>query len=159
MSSVKGAPYVPLPKNSVRGILEFAELDRDGAFYDLGCGDGRVLIGAVKISGVKKASGYEISPWPYLKAKFLVRREKLGNKIEILRQNLFNADLSQADAVFAYLYPKVIGKLALKFSRELKPEAKIICVSFPIESPEKFSLKLIKSGKVGRFTVSLYEKT
>lgn len=158
VSNFYGAPYVPLPKKIIPEILKFAEFNSNGTFYDLGCGDGRILIEAVRIFGIKKAVGYEVSPWPYLKAKFLIRREKLGDKIKILRQDFFKADLSQADIVFIYLFHKVVEKLAPKFEKELKTGSKIISVSFPIGEPEKFNLKLIKSGKVGRFTTYIYKK-
>lgn len=158
ISDFSGAPYVPLPKKSIKGILGFAEISGAENFYDLGAGDGRVLVEAVKGFGVEKGIGYEISPWPYLKAKFLIRRLGLSDKIKFFRQDFSKADLSQAEIIFIYLYPKIVQKLASKFSDELKPEAKIISVSFPIESPEKFNLRLIKSGKVDRLRVFVYEK-
>ena len=93
ISSIKGASYVPLPKKPIKRILEFAEINDSADFYDLGCGDGRVLIEAVRTFGIRSAVGYEISPWPYLKAKFLVRRLGFEDKIKILRQDFFKADL------------------------------------------------------------------
>ena len=158
ISNIKGAPYVPLPKKSVKRILEFSEISDSNNFYDLGCGDGRVLIQAVRDFGVQSAKGYEISPWPYLKAKFLVRRLGLEDKIKILRHNFLQADLSKVDTIFIYLYPRIVQRLTLKFSQELKPVAKIISVSFPIDDPEKFNLKLLKSGKADKFSVFVYQK-
>ena len=158
ISSIKGAPYVPLPRKSIKRILEFAEIKDSADFYDLGCGDGRILIEAVKTFGIRSAAGYEISPWPYLKAKFLVRRLGFEDKIKILRQNFLQTDLSKAGIIFIYLYPKAVQKLTLKFGQELKSAAKIISVSFPINNPEKFNLELLKSQKLDRFTVYLYEK-
>lgn len=157
ISEIIGAPYVPLPKKSLKGILDFAKIKDYQNLYDLGSGDGRVLIEAVKNFGIEKGIGYEISPWPFLKAKFLVRRLGLSDKIRIFRQNFLNADLNKAEIVFIYLFPKIVQKLALKFN-EVKPEAKIICVSFPIDEPEKFNLRLIKTGKVDRFSIYIYQK-
>lgn len=158
ISDFSGAPYIPLPKKSLKGILGFAKIKNSQNLYDLGSGDGRVLIEAVRGFGVEKGIGYEVSPWSYLKAKFLVRRLGLSNKIRIFRQNFLNADLNKGDAVFIYLFPKIVQKLASKFSQELKSGVKVISVSFPIESPEKYNLRLIKTGKIDKFTIYLYEK-
>ncbi|MEK7579800.1 MAG: hypothetical protein AAB469_01240 [Patescibacteria group bacterium] len=158
ISQARGAPYVPLPKKSIKGILAFADLKGDGRFYDLGCGDGRVLIEAVKGFGIKKAIGYEISPWPYFKGRFLVRSNGLKEKITILKKDFLEADFKQADVVFIYLYPKIVQKLVPKFKEELYYGSKIISVSFPIQEPENFNLRLIKTGKIDKFNTFLYQK-
>ncbi len=158
ISEAKGAPYVPLPRKFIKEILDFAEIKDARNFCDLGCGDGRVLIQAVKNFGVKNAVGYEISPWPYLKARFLINQLGFKDKIRILREDFFEADLNKADMVFIYLYPKIVQNLTPKFGNELRRGAKIVSVSFPIKSPEEFNLKLIKSGKIDRFGIYLYGK-
>lgn len=158
ISQAKGAPYVPIPRKSIKGILKFFELKEAGSFYDLGSGDGRILIEAVENFGIKKAVGYEISPWPYLKARFLIHRLGLKGKIDIFKDDFLKSDLKKAENVFLYLYPKVVQKLVSKFKGELSWGSKIISVSFPINEPEKFNLQLIKTGKVDRFNVFLYQK-
>lgn len=158
ISKTKGAPYVPLPKKSLKGVLTFAGLKEGGIFFDLGSGDGRILIESVREFGISKGVGYEVSPWPYLKSIFLLRFKKLKEKISIYKKDFLKADLTQAENIFIYLYPKIVQKSASKFKEELSPGSKIISVSFPIAEPEKFNLRLIKSGGVDRFNVFVYQK-
>lgn len=158
ISQIYGAPYVPLPKKSLKAILSFAEIKNAENFYDLGAGDARVLFEAVNDFGVKKAVGYEVAHWPFWKARFLVRQNRLTDKIELIRQNFLETDLSGAKTVFMYLYAKLVQKAALKLVEELGPRAKIICVSFPIKGYEKLGLRLIKQGKADNFSVFVYEK-
>lgn len=158
ISQAKGAPYVPLPKKSIKNILKFAEIENGGDFYDLGSGDGRVLIEAVKNFRVKRAVGYEISPWPYWKSRFLIRYQNLKEKIDIFKEDFQNSDLREADSVFLYLYPEAVKKLIPKFKEELAFGSRIISASFPIDESGKLDLKLIKTGKIDRFNLFLYEK-
>lgn len=158
ISQTQGAPYVPLPRKSINNILKFSEIKNSISFYDLGSGDGRVLIEAIKNFGVEKAIGYEVSPWPYWKSRFLISRVGLKEKIKIFRFDFTKADLRNADLVFLYLFPKLVQKSALKFKNELRFGSKVLCVSFKIENPGKFNLQLIKIGKIDRFNVFLYEK-
>lgn len=158
ISQAKGALYVPISRKYLKDILKFSELKEASSFYDLGSGDGRVLIESVLNFRIKKAVGYEVSPWPYLKARFLIRRFGLKNKIDIFRQDFLRVDLREADNVFLYLFPKIVQKLAPKFKGELSSGSKIISVSFPINEPEKFNLQLIKTGKIDRFNLFVYQK-
>ena len=162
VSQFYGAPYVPLPQKSLKAIFDFAELNPpaggDENFYDLGAGDARVLIKAVNDFSVKEAVGYEVAHWPYWKAKFLVRHYGLDDKIKVIRQDFLGADLSGAKTVFMYLFDKLVQKAALKLARELGPEAKVVCVSFPIKNPEAIGFRLKKQGKAGNFSVFVYEK-
>lgn len=158
ISQIYGAPYVPLPKKSLKAILDFAEIRGAGNFYDLGAGDGRVLIEAVNYFGVEKAVGYEVAHWPFWKARFLINQSGLADRISIVRKNFLETDLNGAKTVFMYLYNKLVQKTALKLSRELSIGTKIVCVSFPIESYESFSFRLIKQGKADKFDVFVYQK-
>ena len=138
--------------------MKFAEIGDNDIFFDLGSGDGRVLIEAVKSFRVKKAVGYEISPWPYLKAKFLIRKNGLNERIHLIRKNFLEADLSEANIIYLYLFPEAMKKLALKFKEELPLGTMVLCVSFKIENPEDYDLFLKKEGKVDKFNLFLYEK-
>lgn len=158
ISEIFGAPYVPISKKSIKKILALVDLKKEDAFFDLGSGDGRVLIEAVRNFDIKKAIGYEIGLWQYWKSKFLINYAGLKDRIKIFNKNFLKADLSGARVIFLYLYPKLVQRLALKFSQELKPGTKIISVSFKIEEPKKFALELLKIEKIDRFTVYLYQK-
>lgn len=158
ISGIYGAPYVPISKELVKKILSLGNLSEDDIIYDLGSGDGRVLIEAVISFRVKKGVGFEISPWPYFKSRFLVRRRGLGDKIKVFKENFFKTNLNEATVVFLYLYPKLVQKLVPKLSKELKSGSKIICVSFGIDNPDKFGFKLIKYEKIDKLTTLVYEK-
>jgi len=157
-SSIYGAPYVPVRKKLVKNLLFFGGLSESDIFYDLGSGDGRVLISAVRDFGVQKAVGYEATPWPYLKSRFLIKRSRLDGHISVRRENFFKENLSSADFIYMYLFPKLVDKLAYKIAGECRAGTKILCPSFPIDIAKHPKFKLLKSEKIGKITAYLYEK-
>lgn len=158
-SSLHGAPFVPIKKKLVKEILAFGGISANDIFYDLGCGDGRVLISAVRDFDVKRAIGYEVSLWPYWIAKWRIRQAGLTDRIEIHRKNFFDADLSGAGFVYMYLFPKLVNQLAEKVSKECRPGTKILCPSFPIDLNVHEQLSLLKSRSIGNHTCYVYERT
>ena len=122
-----GSPYVVANKKVIRLSLKSAGLKRGEVFYDLGCGNGQVLIEATRFGA--KATGYEISLYYYILAKLRTLRFK---NIEIRFKNIKDADLSKADVVYCYLLPKILEELAPKFKRELKSGSRLVSIGFPI---------------------------
>ncbi len=159
VSSIYGAPYVPIRKKLAKDLLFFGELSAGDIFYDLGSGDGRVLISAVKDFGVERAIGYEVALWPYLRSRFLIKRSHLDDRISVRRKNVFKGDLSGASFIYMYLFPKLVDKLAYKIAGECQIGTKILCPSFPINIAEHPKLKLLKSEKIDRITAYLYTLT
>lgn len=157
-SHIYGAPYVPIGKRLAKDLLFFGGLSAGDVFYDLGSGDGRVLISAVRDFGVQKAVGYEIALWPYLKSKFLIKRSGLDGRISIRRKNFFKGDLSGTNFIYAYLFPKLVDKLAYKIASGCQAGTRILCPSFPIDINRHREFKLIKTGNFGKITAYLYEK-
>lgn len=155
-SVMLGAPYVPIRRKYVYDLLRFGGLSSDDILYDLGSGDGRVVIAGVKKFGVKEAIGIEATSWPYYKSKFLIR--DLGEKIKILRDNFFKTDLSKATFVYIYLFPELVDRLAGKLETELQSGTKVLCPSFPIDTAKHPRFILKKESKVGSITAYLYEK-
>ncbi len=158
VSNAYGAPYVPIRRRFVRPLLLWAGLSADDVFYDLGCGDARVLVSAVKDFGVKKAIGYEVALWPYLIAKWKIYKSNLDDRIEVNKKSFFESDLSGTGFVYAYLFPKLVDRLASKLAGELRVGAKILCPSFPIDLAKHPEFKLLKSEKIDKITAYLYEK-
>ncbi|HEY4506803.1 MAG TPA: class I SAM-dependent methyltransferase [Candidatus Paceibacterota bacterium] len=156
ISNAHGAPYVPVSRKVTKRLLEWGGVSSEDIFCDLGCGDARLLISAVRDFGVKKAVGYEIAPWPYMKARLLLMVSGLKDRIKILHRNIFNADLGDASFVYLYLMPKTVDRLAIKMSKELSLGAKVLCISFPIELDRHPEFKLLKSEKLGKITAYLY---
>lgn len=154
-SNWRGAPYVPTKKKLVRGLLAFGGLSAGDVFYDLGSGNGQVLISAVRDFHASRAVGYEASPWPYMLSRWKVKNIK---NISVKRSNFIQADLSEATFVYAYLFPKIIDRLASKLERELWSGARVLCLSFPIDTARHSQFSLKKEAKIGSITAYLYEK-
>ncbi len=156
VSSTHGAPYVPVKRKLVKDLLQFGGVSADDIFYDLGCGDGRVLLSASRDFGAR-AMGYEIAPWPYLESRFLIWRLGLKDKIKVQRRNFLKSDLSDATFIYAYLFPKLIDRVAQKISAECQPGTKVLCPSFAINLAMHPGIKLKKTEKIGTMTAYLYE--
>ena len=153
-----GAPYVPIRRELIKRLLAWGGLSPGDIIYDLGCGDARVLISAVKDFGAKRGIGYEISPWPYLKAGLMLRLAGLADKIQIFRQDFFETNLRDANLVYTYIFPKLLDRLAFKMTEELRPGTKILCPSFPINLTRHGQFKLLKTEKFDKITAYLYQK-
>jgi SAM-dependent methyltransferase len=124
----QGALYVSTARARIHTFLDAVRMTPEQNLVDLGCGDGRVLRYANKRYGVR-AVGYEINLLAYLKARCLCLF-KPG--IRIALKNFWQADISEADVIFCYLYPDVLKRLALKLSQELKPGAVVVCGNFSL---------------------------
>lgn len=123
-------PYVPTKKRVMQEVIKEAELKNGQNFFDLGCGDGRILIEAEKGAHVN-AVGYEIAPLVYL---FAVARKLLTrSKAKIKFKNFFHENLEKADVIFCYLMPAELEKLAKKIKKECKKGTRIISNTFHIE--------------------------
>lgn len=131
------APWWRTNKQKALEICKLAKISKTDIVFDLGCGDGEVLLQA-GIRGAK-GIGIEIDPIRAYIAKFKILQNKLTNKIEIRRENFFNTDLSEASVVIVYLIPKTLEKLKPKFNRELKKGTKIVSFIYEIKG-----LKLYK---------------
>jgi len=156
ISIIFGTPYVPLSKKFILKILSFGGLSPNDVFYDLGCGDGRILLSGLSNFNVSKAVGYEIAPWPYFKTLFLIKYNQL-KKIELFRTNCLRANVSQATFIYIYLFPNLVDKIAYKIAKEGICKTKILCVSFPIDTNRHIEFQLLKSMKLENLTVYLYE--
>ena len=126
-----GAQYVPTPMNTARRMLKLANVQRGETVYDLGSGEGRLLMIAAQEFGAK-AIGVEIDPFRYWLTRLKIKWAKMGDVVSVKRGNLFDVDLRDADVVMIYLLPKANAKLAPKLLNELKPSARVVCHAFPI---------------------------
>ncbi|MFH1111892.1 MAG: class I SAM-dependent methyltransferase [Patescibacteria group bacterium] len=131
IATLSAAPWVPLFKKDIHRMIKLAELKPGQLVYDLGCGDGRILIEAVKQTSVR-AVGFELSLIPYLIAKIRVRLSGLHKMIDIRFHDFFSADLSAADAILCFLTPYAMKKLEPKINQELKTDACFLTYAFPL---------------------------
>ena len=122
-------PFVPTGLNVVEQMLKMANVGKDDIVYDLGCGDGRIVITAVKEFGAT-GIGIDINPIRINESKENAIKEGVADKVQFIVQNLFEADLSEATVVTLYLLPSVNIRLRPKLFNELKPGTRIVSHDF-----------------------------
>lgn len=132
-------PYVPSPPEVVDRMLELAGVTPRDVVYDLGCGDGRLLIAAVKKFGARKAVGYEIRRDLYEELVKKVAKEGLLGRILVYNEDLLNADLSEATVLAIFLTTTANETLKPKLKAELKPGTRIVSHEFTFKDwvPQK----------------------
>jgi cyclopropane fatty-acyl-phospholipid synthase-like methyltransferase len=123
------APYVTTPPKVVDAMLELAEVTKDDVLYDLGCGDGRIVIAAAKKYGCR-AVGVELDPERVKEARDNLGREKLDHLVTIVHDDIFRVDLSPATVVTLYLFEEVNLKLKPILRRSLKPGSRVVSHHF-----------------------------
>jgi len=122
--------YVPTPDDVVEKMLEFAELEKDDVVYDLGCGDGRIVIAAAKQAGCR-AVGFDIDPRRVEQSRKNVKKHGVEHLVKIEQRDIFTLDLREATVVTLYLLPDLNVRL-LPQLKQLKTGARIISHNFPI---------------------------
>ncbi len=128
----KLAPSVGSPENAVEKMLEAANLKPGETLYDLGCGDGRILVRAAKKYKVR-AVGIEISSALAAKAAQDVKKKGLADRVKIIHGDFMKTDLSAANVVTLYLAPAANDTLRPNLERELKPKTRVVSYDYPIE--------------------------
>lgn len=130
------APWWRTDKKTALAILKLAKIGKKDFIYDLGCGDGELLLCAAKIgaSGI----GIEIDPFRSFVARLRVVKSNFSSKIFIKRKNFFKEDISPATVIVVYLVPKTLEKLIPKFKKELKKGTKIVSFRYQMD------LRLVK---------------
>lgn len=118
-------PYVSTPHPVVEAMLTLAKVGPGDVVYDLGCGDGRLVIAAAREFGARGV-GVDIDPARIEEANAAARREGVADRVRFLRQDLFGVDLSPATVVTLFLLPELNDRLAPKLRRELRPGARIV---------------------------------
>jgi tRNA G37 N-methylase Trm5 len=130
-------PFVPSPDDVVDKMLELAAVGPKDVVYDLGSGDGRIVIAAAKKGA--RAVGIDINPERTKESNDNARKAGVTKRVKFLTQDLFDADISEATVVTLYLLPTVNVKLKPKLLSELKPGTRIVSHSFDMGDwkPEK----------------------
>ena len=125
----RGAPWAPTPISTVRRMLTLAEVGPGDVVYDLGCGDGRMIVTAAQHYGAR-AVGIEIDPLRYLLCQIRITALGLRGRVRVLFGNFFAQDLRGADVVTCYLLQSTNAKLEEKLVRELSPGARVVSNTF-----------------------------
>jgi predicted RNA methylase len=111
--------------NMVHKMLSLAEVEPGDLVYDLGSGDGRVVVTAARHYG-SRAVGIELDPLRYLWCQMLITVLGLRSRVHIIFGDFFNQDLSEADVITCYLLQDTNNKLERKLKRELLPGARVV---------------------------------
>jgi SAM-dependent methyltransferase len=121
--------YVPTPHEVVAVMLKLAEVDSKDVVYDLGCGDGRLVVTAAKTYGARGV-GIDIDPKRIQESNENAKKEGVTDKVKFLEADLFSSDISEATAVTLYLLSSLNQKLRPKLFAELKPGTPIVSHDF-----------------------------
>ena len=141
-----GSLFVKADKENVKKILQrFSK--RDLIFYDLGCGNGDILLLANDFE--MRAIGYEVAPFYYIQSKL---RTFFKKNISVKYANILKTDLSQADIIYCYLLPPLLEKLSIKFKKEIKKNAVVISAGFPINN-----LKIVRKLEINSRKFFVYK--
>jgi SAM-dependent methyltransferase len=124
--------FVPTPTAIVDAMLKLARVTATDVIYDLGSGDGRIVITAAQKYRAR-GIGVEIDPELIKKASKNARKANVADHVTFLQADLFKTDLSEASVVTLFLSPSINRRLEAKLKRELKPGSRIISHRFPID--------------------------
>lgn len=121
--------YVPTPPEVVEEMLRMVNVHKGDVVYDLGCGDGRIVITAAKKYGVRGV-GIDIDPERIRESEENARREGVTKLVKFRQEDLFEADIAEATVVTLYLLDRLNERLRPKLLRELKPGTRIVSHAF-----------------------------
>ena len=129
--------YEPTPHSVVSAMLQLASVGVNDVVYDLGCGDGRIVIAAAQLGA--RGVGVDIDPQRITEARTNARYANVVERVQFVQQDLFAADIGAATVVMLYLSPSVNLQLRPKLRRELQPGTRIVSHSHDMGDwqPEK----------------------
>lgn len=122
-------PYFPTPDPAVIAMLKLAGTGPDDVVYDLGAGDGRIVIAAATHFGARGV-GIEIDPAPLRAAAYNACRARVADRVRFLREDFFKADLHDATVVTLFLFENINRQLLPKLQRELAPGTRIVAYRY-----------------------------
>jgi precorrin-6B methylase 2 len=132
----RDVPYVPTPMDVVNRMLDMVQVGPQDVVYDLGCGDGRIVITAVKERGAKRGVGIDIDPQRIQESNANAQAEGITDRVEFIEGDLFAADISDATVVTLYLLPTVNIRLRPKLLNELAPGTRVVSHAFDMKQWE-----------------------
>jgi SAM-dependent methyltransferase len=125
----RDVPFVPTPEHVVAEMLDLAKVGPNDVVYDLGSGDGRIVIAAAKKHGARGV-GIDIDPQRIREARANARAAGVAERVEFRQGDLFKTDISEATVVTLYLLTAVNRQLKPKLLRELKPGTRVVSHAF-----------------------------
>ena len=145
--------YVPTPPEVVKGMLELAGVTANDVVFDLGSGDGRIAIAAVRDFNAKSATGIDIDPQRIKEATANAEAAGVTDRVRFLNQDLFETDISSASVVTLYLLPSLNLKLIPKLNEELRPGTRIVSHAFDMGDWEPEEEREINGRRIFLWTI------
>ena len=151
------APWVPTPMPVVERMLEMAQVGRDDLLFDLGCGDGRIVIAAAKKFGTRGV-GVDIDPQRIKESNIAAKKAMVERLIEFRLQDATKVDLSSATVLGLYLLTDSNELLRPKMEKQLKPGTRVVCHNYPVPGWKAVRTQTVrdKTGKEHR--LYLYDR-
>jgi SAM-dependent methyltransferase len=131
LSQTLDAPYVPTPPEIVAEMLRGTRVGPGDVVYDLGSGDGRIVLAAARDFGARGV-GIELDAALVQKSRDTAIVAGLGDRVTFLWKDIFDVDLGPATVVTIYLFPEVNARLVPKLMRELRPGSRVVSHEFPL---------------------------
>jgi SAM-dependent methyltransferase len=125
----KDVPYVPTPPEVVDAMVALAGVKRGDVVYDLGCGDGRIVVAAVRVSGVRGVC-VDIDPERIAESRANAEKAGVAGRIRFVRGDLFQVRFRDATVVMMYLLPEVNLRLRPRLRAELRPGTRVVSHAF-----------------------------
>jgi SAM-dependent methyltransferase len=151
----KIVPYVPTPQEVVERMLSLAQVKKGDVVYDLGSGDGRIVVTAAKKYGVK-AIGFEIDPERIKESHENIKKAGVENLVEIRQQDIRTVDLSGATVLTMYLLPEVNLMIRPNIWKQMKPGSRVVSHDFDMGDWKPLKTEQIKDGSSWDHTLYLW---
>jgi tRNA G37 N-methylase Trm5 len=151
----KIVPYVPTPQEVVDRMLALAQVKKGDVVYDLGSGDGRIVITAAKKFGVK-AVGFEIDPVRIKESRENIKKAGVGHLVEIRQQDIRTVELSPASVLTMYLLPEVNLMIRPNILKQMKPGSRVVSHDFDMGDWKPLKTEYIKDGSSWDHTLYLW---
>ncbi len=149
-------PFVPTPPEVVDRMLELAEVKRGDVVYDLGSGDGRIIIRAAKEYGVRGV-GIEIDSDLVRRSRDIAWKEGVDHLVEFREQDALTVDVSPATVVTLYMLPEFNAKLRPVLWKQLRPGSRVVSHDFPIEGWTPIRVERIRGDLLHDHTILLWK--
>jgi SAM-dependent methyltransferase len=148
-------PYVPTTQVAVEAMLKLAGVTGDDVVYDLGCGDGRIVITAAKLYGARGV-GIDIDPQRLREANENAKKAGVEQLVRFEENDLFKANIREASVVTLFLLTSVNARLRPKLLQELRPGTRVVSNTFDMGDWKPEKEFTVDTGDEGYFSKKLY---
>jgi SAM-dependent methyltransferase len=146
------APYVTSPEDVVEAMLKLANVKKGDIVYDLGCGDGRIVIAAAKEYGTRGV-GIDINPERIKEARANAKTAGVESLVKFEVNDLFDTDIHEATVVALYLLPEINLRLRPKLLKDLKPGTRVVSHSFHMGDWKPEKEEIVDGSHIYRWTI------